>query len=250
MTADKNQEKNMQAVLAAIDFSRIGTISRLKPSTSNIPPNTQQKEYLRRHAAESMILLQIAGMYLKARANRLVFSEDDKQTIDLYLAMETPLDSSVLSLDEISQLERLLTKIGLKIDLTEHQRTLFGIPVSTQPCRQGTIQIEYPNDLTTILSPRSIEDADEILRRGRIYDNFALAFFYLMDQRVLLEGERERGRNIPRFLRLYASHVLNDMLFSYFREFLHAFRFLESAGIPSDQITLPMLGERIKEMRK
>lgn len=231
-----------------LDFSRISILNRLNPASSNIPPNSTQKEYLRRHSADVSILIRIASLYILERATLITFSENEISTLAAYTDMTVD-STNRLTLTEFAQFELLAEKLGVTFDLTPYRRKLFGIPFAVHNLPAGTIQVEFGTTLATSICPKNIEDVDSILQEGRTTDCFVLALFYFMDQRVLLDQDRSRGQSFPRFLRVYSSHAMNNLIFKYFTSFLSAFRWLELAGKPADEITLLDIAHKMAEKK-
>ena len=239
--------KPNNALLSAIqtlDVSQFSAFSRAKPSTANIPPNNSQKEYLRRHAAESHVLLRITGLWVSSQIKQLTFSREARYTLETYMSASRALDEStaVHSMEDMYQLRLLLEKIGISFaGLSTYDPKLFGIPVQVEDLPNGVIRAISFNDEPITVDPVHIDDADSIFKAGNIAECFLFGFFYLLDQKCLLEGDRNRGQTIPRFMRIYASHTMNQILFTYFDSFMMAYRELVMEGIDEHDITLALL---------
>lgn len=243
MTDASPNNPTLAEALRNLDVSQFSTVSRMKPTTANLPPNASQKEYLRKHAAESHILLRIAGLWMSNQVNRLIFGNTAVPTIQTYMNQDgSYVALGKLDLFELSQLRALHKKAGLDLDLKNLDPRLFGMPVSIREgLATGCLEVELHSKQIISLQMQTVEDADSVFKKGNVPECFLFAFFYLLDQRVLLDGQRERGQIIPRFLRIYASHTMNQILFTYFDAFMMAYRECMLQGIPEDQITLAML---------
>jgi len=226
--------------LQSLDVSQFSTISRMKPTTANLPPNPSQKEHLRRHAAESHILMRIAALWMSTQVSRLVFRKEAVPTIHVYVDQTGELGQGTLDLFEVMKLRELHAKAGIEMDLRALDPKLFGLPISIREDVTG-IEAHLKNGEIVNFVAESVEDADSIFKQGNVSDCFLFAFFYLLDQRVLLEGNRRPGQIIPRFLRVYASHTMNQILFTYFDQFMTAYRELMMEGVNEDSITLSLL---------
>ena len=240
---DPPTEPKLLAALRTLDVSQFSAFSRAKPSTANIAPNNTQKEYLRRHAADSHILLRISGLWVSNQIRHMIFSRDARYTLETYITASRSLTDSPAThtMEDMYQVRKLHERIGINIDIEYFDPQLFGIPIQVEDIPNGIIRAVTLNNEPITVDPQSIDDADSIFKTGKIPECFLFAFFYLLDQKCLLEGDRNRGQTIPRFLRIYASHTMNQILFTYFDAFMIAYRELILQGVEEDKITLGLL---------
>lgn len=242
-TESPNPNPNLLDALKSLDVSQFSAFSRARPSTANIAPNNTQKEYLKRHAAEAHILLRISGLWISNQVRHFIFSRDARYTLETYISASHRLTDSIAThtMEDMYQIRKLHERIGFQPNIDAFDPKLFGIPIQVDDIPNGMLRAITIADEPITIDPQSIDDADSIFKTGKIPECFLFAFFYLLDQKCLLEGDRNRGQTIPRFLRIYASHTMNQILFTYFDAFMVAYREVLMEGVEEDKITLGLL---------
>lgn len=206
-------------------------------ASHNQPPSVNQKEHMRRNFAEARLILHLASLVVKEQVTGFIFSEDCIPALSSHIESE----SKKLNFIEYSILVKLLTKAGVNVDLTHVQPTIFEKPIRVDHSLQLGIIAQFDNGNQYHIAASSYDSVRELLERDRFQEIIIFALFYFMDLDELIHVNRARGQSITRFLKVYASSDVNDMIYGKLEYFTRAMRLMTLNGTPLSDITMEML---------
>jgi len=218
----------------------LADIRRASQAKVDQPPSVNQKASMRKHFVEADMILHMAKLIVKEHISGFIFGDKCYGAL-----MAHARQSAKLNLIEYNTLAELLNKAGLNYDISSVAPTFFGKSFRIDYQLEHGVISQFKSGEQILINPTSFKDAKDMIQSAHLNIIIMLALFYFLDLKELLDENRGRGQALNRFLRVYASPQLNDLLFEKLEYFTRAMRLMTLNGIALNDITMEMLARNV-----
>lgn len=233
-------EKFDPTQIPVFDLTKINVqqFRRASQSKADQPPSVNQKASMRKHFVEAEMILHMAKLTVKERVTGFIFGDKCYGTLQ---HSEHTQQSDRLDFLEYNALAGLLNKAGLNFDISHVAPTFLGKPFRLNMDMEYGVIVQFENGAVVEITPTCFDDAKQLIDDSQIPTITMFALFYFLDLKSLLDESRARGQSLYRFLKVYASPVLNELLFDKLEYFTRTMRLMTLHGVALPEITMEML---------